>query len=107
MANPIEYTNISPNKFVLPTSRYADSQVIRYSENKKITFEIYKKGSYPVNPNDRYMVISKGIEYRPDLLSKRLYGTTDFWWKILEANGIKDIYDFTAGKNIRLPANIF
>ena len=52
------------------------------------------------------MVITKGSEYRPDLVSFDEYGTIDFWWKIMEVNGIKDILDFAAGRNIRLPNNV-
>jgi hypothetical protein len=49
------------------------------------------------------MVISKGVEHRPDLVSFDHYGHVDNWWRILEANNIKDIWDFKAGTTIILP----
>lgn len=107
MANPIEPANVVATRFVTPTSRYAEAIVIRYGETKKLTFETYKRGDYTPSPADKYTVVTKGYEYRPDLLSRKMYGTVDFWWKIMEANGIADIYDFKAGLNIRLPTNIF
>ena len=107
MANIVEPSDLISTRFVLPTSRYASSQVIRYSEQRKLTFEIYKRGEYVDSPKDKYLIITSGIEYRPDLLSYQFYGTVDFWWKILEANGMRDVFDFKTGTNIRLPNNIF
>lgn len=108
MANPIEYnTNVTPSEFVPKTSRYIESRIINYSEAKILTFETYKKKEIPISPNDQVTVIPAGMEYRPDLISKATYGNTDFWWKIMEANKIKDIFDFKAGKTIILPENIY
>jgi hypothetical protein len=107
MANYIEPANIKADRFVTPTSRYADSTVYYYTENKLITFETYKRNSIPESASDKYTVIKKSMEYRPDLMSKAAYGTVDFWWKILEANGMKDIMEFKTGVNIRLPQNIY
>jgi hypothetical protein len=53
------------------------------------------------------MIIPPQFEYRPDRLSYELYGTVDLWWKIMEANDIKDIFDFKAYLNIRIPSNIY
>jgi hypothetical protein len=47
------------------------------------------------------------MEYRPDLVSQDKYGLPDFWWKIMEVNGMKDIMDFKAGKTIVLPENVY
>jgi len=47
------------------------------------------------------------MEFRPDKMSQHVYGHVDWWWKIMEANNIKDVYDFKAGTNIRIPANPF
>jgi hypothetical protein len=107
MANKIEYTNLGSNRFIAPTSRYVDSSVLRYSEENILTFETYKRKQYTPNSNDKFTVITKGYEFRPDLLSQSLYGLPDFWWRIMEVNNIWDIYDFKAGVNIRLPQNIF
>lgn len=107
MANKIEYTNTSASKHVVPTSRYYDSKVIYYTEQKLITFEIYKKGSYQPSDRDQFYIIEKGYEFRPDLIAFKKYGEPNFWWKIMEVNGMKDIMEFKAGANIILPNNIY
>lgn len=60
-----------------------------------------------MSTNDQVAVIPNGMQYRPDLVSKEKYGTVDFWWKIMEVNDIKDVMDFTAGRTIVLPGNIY
>jgi hypothetical protein len=108
MANLIEFnTNVKADEFVAKTSRYIESRVVYYSEAKILTFETYKKKPILISPNDQVTVIPPGMEYRPDLISKGKYGTVDFWWKIMEANKMKDIMEFTAGKTITLPENIY
>jgi len=106
MANYTEKTDISASRFVPVTSRYAGSSVLYYTENKLLTFEIYKKdkktNSFVAGQN-KFFVVTPGTEYRPDLLSLKAYGTVDFWWKILEANNIKDIFEFKTGLNIMIP----
>ena len=56
---------------------------------------------------DQLAVISPGMEYRPDLMSMQKYGTTDFWWRIMEANRMKDVMEFVAGRTIVLPENVY
>lgn len=107
MANQITVANLNTDRFVAQTSRYLDSSVIYYGPNNLITFTTYKRGEYPPNEKDTYLVITKTREYRPDLVSFDHYGTVSFWWKVMEANGMKDILEFESGKNIRLPGNIF
>jgi len=108
MANSIEYnTNIKADEFVTKSSRYIDSRVIYYSDAKIITFETYKKTPIMPSPSDKVAVITPGMQYRPDLVSKEKYGTVDFWWKIMEANKMKDIMEFQSGKTIILPENIY
>lgn len=108
MANYIEFTTINPKGIFVPvSSRYADSTVIYYTENKLLSFETYKKTPIKSSSNDKYYLISPGTEYRPDLVSFRAYGTVDFWWKIMEANNLKDIFEFKSGLNIRIPDAIF
>jgi hypothetical protein len=107
MANNIEFTNLRPTNFVTRVSRYSESKVIYYSDEKIITFETYKKRKFVESSRDKVAVIPPGMEFRPDLVSKEKYGLPDFWWKILEANGIKDVFDFKAGRTIVLPENIY
>jgi hypothetical protein len=107
MANSIEYAATAPTMFVTPTSRYASSRVLKYSDQKITTFETYKRKSFVMASGDQLAVIPNSMEYRPDLMSIQRYGTTDFWWRIMEVNNIKDIMDFKAGKTIVLPENIY
>jgi hypothetical protein len=107
MANYIEYSGIPPTSFVTPTSRYSSSRVIKYSEQKLTTFETYRRKPFTMSSGDQLAVIPAGMEYRPDLMSMERYGTTDFWWRIMEVNKLKDVLDFKAGNTIILPENIY
>lgn len=106
MANFIEATNLFQTNFVTPLSRYVKSQIYRYGDEKKLTFEIYKRKPKVLSPNDVFTVIAPQYQYRPDLLANKVYGDPEFWWVIMEANDIFDIFDFKAGLNIRLPATL-
>lgn len=106
MANYFETTKIRPETFVPATSRYFSSTVVYYTEKKKLTFGTYRRTPHATSDRDRFTTITKGYEYRPDLVSFDAYGTTDFWWKIMEANDIKDILDFSVGRTVRLPNNV-
>jgi hypothetical protein len=107
MANRIQEYNVPATTFVNSTSRYANSRVYLYGDQKRITFEIYKRIPIVENPNDKVTTIPPGAEYRPDIVSKQVYGVVDFWWTILEANQMNDVFDFKAGTSIRLPVNVF
>ncbi len=107
MANKIEITDINPAEFVTPTSRYYNSRVLYYSDEKIVTFETYKKMKYKSSNRDQVSVVPNSMQFRPDLVSKQKYGTVDFWWKIMEINNIKDIMDFKAGITITLPGDVY
>jgi hypothetical protein len=111
MANKITETEIIPTDALVDSlSRYTNSTVLYYGNNGLMTFSIYKRQVTPSDPTqDQYTVISPSHEYRPDKLAYQVYGAPDLWWKIMEANGIYDIWDFKAGLNIRLPSdsNVF
>ena len=103
MANKIEITKILANKMVASGSRYEDNKVIYYGEDKYITFPIYRRRNISSGDRDKYTVINKSTEYRPDLVSQDFYGTSIFWWKIMEKNNIRDIWDFKSGLSILIP----
>lgn len=103
MAANIERALVNARQLVTPSSRYVDRPIVYYGDLKRLTFETYLRKSYTVQGNEKVLMITKGIEYRPDLVSHEFYGFPDMWWKILEVNGIKDIFDFQAGKTIFLP----
>lgn len=106
MSNYIEYSkNLVAGLYVVPTSRYQKSKVIHYGEQKSITFAMYKRQDIPESMDDKFMLITAGYEYRPDLVSQKVYYTPDYWWRIMEANNISDVLDFRAGITVRLPRN--
>jgi hypothetical protein len=107
MANKVEVANLSHRNFVDSSSRYNNSKILYYGDRKLITFETYKRTPYVSTSTDRFYVITKGTEYRPDLVSFRVYGSPSFWWKIMEANNMKDIMEFKAGANIVIPGSLF
>ena len=84
MANKIEYPNIRPQRFVTPTSRYRNSKVLYYSDEKIITFETYKKQKYQGSGTDQVTVIPISMQYRPDLLAQKKIWNCRF---LVENNG--------------------
>jgi len=106
MAQPIFYTRIRPNTLVSGGSRYLKQNVIYYGETKFMTFDTYLRQPYVAKGDEKVMVITKGVEYRPDLVSYDFYGFPDNWWRILEANGMYDVFDFKSGKTILLPNQV-
>lgn len=106
MPNNIKYTLINSNKFVNPLSRYIGSKVIYYGNSGKLAFPIYKRKNMDFAPEDKYFEITKPYEFRPDLLSIDFYRVPDFWWKIMEMNRMKDVLEFKAGRNIRIPGGV-
>ncbi len=107
MANSIEVANLPASRFVSVTSRYASATVLYYGDRGALTYSTYKITPIVQSTQDRFTVIDKSVEYRPDLVSQTAYGTPDFWWRLMESNGLKDIYEFKAGLNIRIPNAIF
>lgn len=107
MANKLVRTNIFAASLVSPSSRYIDSKVVYYTDQHKLTFTTYRRHEYRPSEKDRWMVVKKTEEYRPDKVAHAAYGVPGFWWKLLEANGMKDIWDFKSGLTVWLPANIY
>ena len=106
MTQFIQDSDIPPRAIFTPLSRYLESRIFLYSERRVLTLETYKRTGYVVVGNERSMLITKGLEYRPDLVSYDIYGIVDAWWKIMEANKISDVFDFKAGRTIILPNSI-
>lgn len=107
MANFIRELNKNASKYVNASSRYRYSKVIQYTEHGFLAFKTYKKHNIGFHPDDKWFDITEDFEYRPDLASFEFYGTSDFWWRIMEANHMKDILEFKTGVNIRLPGSLF
>jgi hypothetical protein len=104
MANYIEEYSLKNTKnFTTVTSRYITSNILLYGNDKKITYETYKRKKYSYNDSDRFFQINAGLEYRPDLVSNTIYGLPDYWWLLMEYNNMKDITEFSNGTFIRIP----
>ena len=106
MSQRIEISNVQTASVLAPNSRYMKQNIIYYGEKRIITFDTYIRENYKPSGKEKVMLITKGVEYRPDLVSYDFYGFVDNWWRILEVNGMKDIYDFKAGKTIILPNKV-
>ena len=104
MTIPIEYSELSTDLVVASGSRYQNSRMIYYGEQRLLTLETYMRQIYELTGKESVMVITKGVEYRPDLVSYDYYGFPDNWWKIMEVNKLKDIMEFKAGLTIMLPS---
>lgn len=108
MANYCKILSNRATAYVGSSSRYVNSKVMQYTENNLLTFETYKKIRVSAfTESDQWMEITAAYEYRPDLISAEIYGAPDFWWRLMEANDMKDIMEFKRGINIRLPGNVF
>jgi Base plate wedge protein 53 len=56
--------------------------------------------NYPVG----YYQIAENDVMRPDLISYKVYQTTDYWWLILYVNDIHDpLNDIKSGQVIKIP----
>jgi len=104
MANKIISSKFKAGNFVDFTSRYLSSDVIYYGDDHIITFKTYVRNPPALSPTDKYYLITQATQYRPDLVSQLAYGVPSFWWRIMEANSLKDISDFTAGTTVRIPS---
>lgn len=59
--------------------------------DNKLQYDLSSYGLSDFNFGKRRMsVIRPNEQYRPDLISKRIYGTTDLWWFIMWFNGFSD-----------------
>lgn len=107
MANKITQSSLSSSSFVDATSRYTGSRVMYYGDKNIVTFESYKRKSPVFSKADKFYLINQSTEFRPDLVSQLAYNLPSYWWKIMEANSMKDISEFKSGITIRIPESIF
>ena len=54
-------------------------------------------------PEHGSMIVSNQ-ELRPDLLSYKIYGDTQYWWLLLKYNNILNINDLYKGRKISYPS---
>ena len=106
MTVPIEPANIRVQLLVRGLSRYKDSTPIYWGDQKRICFQTYLRQPYKVTGNEKVALVTPGLAYRPDLLSYEVYGFPDAWWRIMEVNGIHDVWDFKPGITVMLPDSV-
>lgn len=106
MTTPIMPAGVSIGRVTRGLSRYRGQTPIYYGEHRLLTFDIYNRETYVPTGDEKVMLITKGLEYRPDLVSYDVYGIPDAWWRIMEANKIMDIFEFSAGRTILIPKDI-
>ena len=107
MANKIQHARINSAAYVDVTSRYLGSRVLYWGENNVVTLETYKRRPPVLGKTDKFYLITAATQYRPDLVANIAYGISSFWWRIMEANAMKDISDFKSGTTIRIPESLF
>jgi len=102
----IKRAPIPSTRVVSGFSRYKKQTPIYYGEQNILTFDTYLREPYIKIGDEKVMLITKGVEYRPDLVAYDVYGIPEAWWKILEVNNIFDVFDFKVGRTIMLPHTI-
>ena len=45
-----------------------------------------------------------GEEYRPDVISTKIYGSTQYWWVVMIYNDLTDVNKLISGVSIKYPA---
>jgi hypothetical protein len=106
MANSIEPAEQKASQFVSNSSRYLNSEVVYWSDKRILTFKTYKRSPVTKTSNDKFLIINAGLQYRPDRIAQKAYGKQliGYWWKIMEANNITDVFDLKIGTVLRVPS---
>jgi len=55
-----------------------------------------------LNPHGYHFV--QGEEYKPDLVSFKIYGDTQYWWILLHYNGLVSYIDLREGMRLKYPS---
>lgn len=102
-----------PSKIVssfYKTGKTEQEKVSRYSFLKRLVNEdgeVYLESPNKVRiketNRDSFFTVTKGYEYRIDLISNRFYGTPLLYWAICYMNNIYDPFDVKAGIVLRIP----
>jgi len=85
------------------TERFDIGRFMRYeNENHDPLTSAFIKDLKALKNNGRFVV--QGEEFRPDLISDKIYGTTQHWWIILLYNDVFEIDDITNGVELNYPS---
>ena len=91
------------NSDIYSADRYDLSKFLEYDNNSYETINSYFLSEINKLPIAGTFICS---DERPDTLSYKIYGDTQFWWILLSYNGIYDWTDgsLSVGKLIRYPS---
>lgn len=85
-------------------SRYSAKTNLVLQNNDVVVRNLRTSDIYiPESDDDTVYKIDAAEEYRPDLVAFKQYNNPALAWVILSANNMKDIFEFTSGKVIRIP----
>lgn len=82
--------------------RYDLARLTKFSSNVYDVSQSYFHQQIPTLTLGGYYSITEE-EYKPDLLSYRIYGSTQYWWILMIYNGLLSNEDFISGMTIRFP----
>lgn len=85
------------------TSRYFNGTVSKNRSGQNFLVLRQPLNLEPAN-GDIFVIVTADLLYRPDLISYKAYGTSDYWWAIYEFNQIRDpFFDLKLGSILRIP----
>lgn len=82
--------------------RYDLARLTKFESNVYDVTQSYFHQQIPNMLLGGYYVIN-GEEFRPDLLSYRIYGDTQYWWILMIYNNLLSNEDFISGMTIKYP----
>lgn len=93
------------NKLYFRNSRYLRNIDIEQDDDGNYVPMLLEIGEIQKSQDDVYVQVTSGYEYRLDLISFEVYGTTRLWWAIALANNKLDLFTFPqSGDTIRVPS---
>jgi hypothetical protein len=86
-------------------SRYRGSTVTQVDNKDELTeYVVLRKPlEVPLTDGDKYIIIDEGNQFRPDILSDQVYGSTRYDWALMEINGIRNFAELQFGIRLRVP----
>ena len=86
-------------------SRYRGTTVTQVDNGDELTeYVILRKPlDVPLTDGDKFITIDEGNQFRPDLLSQQVYGTTKYDWALMEINGVRSFLELQFGIRLRVP----
>ena len=91
----------STSSFSTPNSRYSYGGI---TEESKSFIEWWERIKLPKDVSDKYYVMERKYQGRPDLLATVMYGDPSLSWVILSYNNILDpIEELVEGTILRIP----